>query len=135
TTGMIPEDRERSSPPVPGGLVISLDFELMWGVRDFVTDDSPYMANIRGVREAIPRILDLFGEYRIAATWATVGALFAESLDEFAEYVPTQLPSYRDANLSPYAATYEMRQANEELYFAAALVAEIASFPHQELAS
>src|SRR6185437_8811781 len=40
-------------------LVISLDFELMWGVRDHVSI-AQYGANVRGVRNAVPRILDLF---------------------------------------------------------------------------
>jgi Kef-type K+ transport system membrane component KefB len=58
-----------------GTFVISLDFELLWGVRDkrTVTD---YGANIRGVRDVVPALLDLFAERDIACTWATVGLLF-----------------------------------------------------------
>jgi hypothetical protein len=44
-----------------GEFVISLDFELMWGVRDHATRDT-YGANVLGGREAIPRI---FPEVRL----------------------------------------------------------------------
>src|SRR6266487_5798938 len=58
-----------------GALVISLDFELLWGVRDKRTI-ADYGANILGVRRVIPALLDLFAERNIACTWATVGLLF-----------------------------------------------------------
>ena len=72
-----------------GELVISLDFELLWGVRDHATRDS-YGANVLRGREAIPRILDLFEHYGIAATWATVGLLMAESRDELLASLPPE---------------------------------------------
>src|SRR5713226_8091072 len=58
-----------------GAFVISLDFELLWGVRDNRTI-ADYGANILGGREVIPALLDLFAERNIACTWATVGLLF-----------------------------------------------------------
>ena len=64
-----------------GALVISLDFELHWGVRDKRPVDGPYRENLLGAREAIPRMLDLFEEFGVAATWATVGFLFAKNRD------------------------------------------------------
>ena len=44
---------------MPGQLIISLDFELLWGVRDHA-DRASYGGNIIGAREAIPHILELF---------------------------------------------------------------------------
>ena len=44
---------------MPGQLIISLDFELLWGVRDHA-DRASYGDNIIGAREAIPHILELF---------------------------------------------------------------------------
>ena len=61
--------------------MVSLDFELLWGVRDHADRDS-YGRNVLGGREAIPRMLDLFAAHEIHATWATVGMLFCESRDE-----------------------------------------------------
>ena len=58
-----------------GQFIISLDFELLWGVRDHADRDS-YGQNVTGARAAVPRMLDLFERHGIAATWATVGFLF-----------------------------------------------------------
>ena len=64
-----------------GNFVISLDFELMWGVRDHATRES-YGRNVLGGRQAVAAMLDLFHKRGISATWATVGALLCESKDE-----------------------------------------------------
>jgi len=47
----------RSRAVQHGAFVISLDFELLWGVRDKRTI-ADYGANIRGVRDAVPALLD-----------------------------------------------------------------------------
>src|SRR5436190_13785740 len=85
----------------PGSFVISLDFELYWGVRDVVTLDA-YRERLLGERRVIPRMLDLFAEYDIHATWATVGFLFAKDRNQIADHMPRALPTYRDGSLSPY---------------------------------
>jgi hypothetical protein len=71
----------RSTGIRAGNFVISLDYELMWGVRDHATCDS-YGPNVLGGRQAIPAMLDLFHHRNIRATWATVGALLCEGKDE-----------------------------------------------------
>src|SRR5712664_2613383 len=58
-----------------GAFVISLDFELLWGVRDTRTI-ADHGSDILGVREVIPALLDLFAERNIACSRATVGLLF-----------------------------------------------------------
>lgn len=57
-----------------GSFTISLDFELFWGVRDKRTTDS-YKNNLEGTIEVIPKLLDIFEQYNIHVTWATVGLL------------------------------------------------------------
>ena len=64
-----------------GTFVISLDFELMWGVRDHRTV-AEYGDAVLGGREAIPLMLSRFTEAGIRATWATVGLLFAKTRTE-----------------------------------------------------
>lgn len=59
-------DRSRRCT-VSGAFVISLDFELLWGVRDHA-DRSSYGRNILGGRAAIPRMLDLFERHGVRAT-------------------------------------------------------------------
>lgn len=120
---------------VRGALVISLDFELAWGVRDTLGVDGAYRQNLLGAREAVPRLLDLFARFDIAATWATVGFLFAESRDELLAHAPKLRPTYADGRFDPYADPLGDGERDDPLRFAPSLIAEIASRPRQELAS
>ena len=63
-----------------GALVISLDFELYWGMRD-VRGIENYRETLLGERLVVPALLQLFQEYEIHATWATVGFMFCETRD------------------------------------------------------
>ena len=60
-----------------GIFTASLDFELYWGIRD-VTSIQDYEENLKGVPKAIEIMLELFEEYEVHATWATLGFLFAQ---------------------------------------------------------
>src|ERR1700686_2907278 len=53
----------RPAGPGFGAFVISLDFELHWGVRDHERPNGPYGPNLLGARKAIPRLLELFERY------------------------------------------------------------------------
>jgi peptidoglycan/xylan/chitin deacetylase (PgdA/CDA1 family) len=85
-----------------GIFVISLDFELFWGVWD-VTTKERYGANILGVREVIPQLLNLFDEYNIRSTFATVGFLFAKDKKDLNTYLPAIRPCYSKENYNVYA--------------------------------
>lgn len=119
-----------------GEFVISLDFELMWGVRDHATRDS-YGANILGGREAIPRILDLFERHGISATWATVGLLMAESRDELMASLPPEdlRPRYHDPRLSNYSYLDEVGEdeRRDPHYYGMSLVRQITACPGQDI--
>ena len=65
----------------------SLDFELFWGVWD-VTSKEKYGANILGVKEVIPRLVNLFSQYNFNVTFATVGFLFCKNRDELLQFLP-----------------------------------------------
>ncbi|MES1182035.1 MAG: polysaccharide deacetylase, partial [Flavobacterium sp.] len=95
-----------------GKFVISLDFELMWGVRDIVTIDS-YGEHIRGVHEALPKMLACFQRHNIKATFATVGMLFFRTKEELLAGLPRTVPHYKIANLSPYG-DYMMKSVGED---------------------
>ena len=118
--------------------IISLDFELMWGVRDKKTIDS-YGANIRGVRNVIPALLDLFTEYDVHATFATVGFLFARSKEELKDHIPDVLPDYALSKYSPYHNNYLQNignsEADDSYHYAESLIRLIQQYPSQEIAS
>jgi peptidoglycan/xylan/chitin deacetylase (PgdA/CDA1 family) len=118
-----------------GALVISLDFELHWGVRDKCAPDGPYRENLLGARKAIPGILDLFEEFDVAATWATVGFLFAKSRREREEFSPVIRPQYADKRLDPYVEPTGESEDDDPLHYAAGLIARIANHPKQEIAT
>ena len=61
-----------------GIFTISLDFELLWGVRDNPNLES-YKKNILEVQYIIPELLKIFDQFDIHCTWATVGFLFCDS--------------------------------------------------------
>lgn len=117
-----------------GQFVVSLDFELLWGVRDHFDKDD-YGRNVLGAREAVPRILDLFARHGIRATWATVGFLFCETKEELLASLPEERPGYDNTRLSNYAYLDEVGEDEraDPYYFAASLVTAIAQAPGQEI--
>jgi len=119
-----------------GTFVISLDFELSWGVRDRHRMGA-YQDNLMGARSAIPLILKLFDAYNIHATWATVGLLFFENYHEMMKNLPEKRPVYADERLSPYPTIHEIGRDEREdpFHYARSLIKMIASFPHQEIGS
>jgi|TARA_R110000787_G_scaffold113369_1_gene222553 peptidoglycan/xylan/chitin deacetylase (PgdA/CDA1 family) len=121
-----------------GEIVISLDFELLWGVRDHATRDS-YGANILGGRAAIAPTLERFARHGIQATWATVGAAFCGSREELLEVLPHKdlWPRYQNPALSNYRYLDELGadEAHDPYYFGASLVDQIADCPGQEIAT
>jgi peptidoglycan/xylan/chitin deacetylase (PgdA/CDA1 family) len=128
-------DPATGAPGSPrGALVISLDFELHWGVRD-KWRLADYRQNLLGAREAVPAMLALFSEFGVRATWAVVGLLLVESRREMLERLPARRPRYRRADLSPYAALAEVgeNERDDPFHFAPSLVRRIAASPGQEI--
>lgn len=120
-----------------GKFVISLDFELIWGVRDKRTIQS-YGENLRGVHQAIPRLLNLFDQYKIKGTFATVGFLFFETKAELLANTPKKIPAYTNVELSPYEGHFNLLGENykEDVYhFAPQLINEIKKHPEQEIST
>lgn len=115
-------------------IVLSLDFELRWGVHDHLGDDfNKYRKNLEGVREAIPAMLELFARRAVRATWATVGAVACESWEEWAARAPAW-PRYRDGALA-WNEAYRTKDPKGAFYFAPELVESIRRAPGQELGS
>jgi peptidoglycan/xylan/chitin deacetylase (PgdA/CDA1 family) len=115
--------------------VVSFDFELHWGVRDHMPPNGPYLQNLLGARLVIPRLLKLFDRYDIAATWATVGFLFAASRKDLHQFRPAILPTYDDPALNPYVESTGNDEQEDPLHYAASLVDQIRQSPGQEVAT
>ncbi|MBE7639212.1 polysaccharide deacetylase family protein [Salegentibacter sp. BLCTC] len=116
-----------------GTLVISLDFELLWGVFDKVDwrEKKEYFQNTRKI---IPEMLKLFEKYEISCTWATVGMLFNEGWDEWNENIPKIVPAYNNMELSAYQYGQSIQsKETEALCFAPELIKFIAETPNQEI--
>lgn len=118
-----------------GKFVISLDFELLWGVRDKKTIQT-YGKNIEGVQQVIPGLLEQFQKNGIKATFSTVGFLFFESKKELLENVPDLKPNYNDPNLSPYNGHFDLvgnDWKSDNYHFAPELIRAIQNDPQQEI--
>ena len=117
----------------PGFFVISLDFELIWGVFD-VLDLESHLGYFQNTRKAIPEIISCFKGNNIHATWATVGMLFNEGWKEWEENIPRLKPTYKDTQLSAYGfADSNKENGTEKIFFAPELIRDIARSPGQEL--
>lgn len=131
------QPKNNSGVPGKGGgaLVISLDFELAWGVHDSLGDSSGYEKNLLGARRAVPEMLRLFAEYEVAATWATVGFLFADGREELQAFSPEIRPTYSNAHRDPYRRAVGVSEQSDPLSFAPSLIRQVSETPRQELAS
>jgi len=105
-----------SNPETKGLFVISLDFELFWGIRDKFSFEE-YGANVLGVWEVIPRMLKLFEKYDVHASFATVGAMFSENYEELNQFLPEIKPNYSDSKLSPYKGYMEDSKNHDPRYY------------------
>lgn len=118
-----------------GIFIISLDFEMYWGVRD-KCQVKDYEENLKGVHQAIPQMLDLFNQHNIHATWATVGFLFYDSAKSLIEALPKVLPTYENANFSPYLyLEKEHSSMQNDYHFCPDLIRQILEISNQEVAT
>lgn len=114
--------------------MISLDFELMWGMFDKVTP-AEYGAHLEGVHEVVPKILEQFTQHGIHATWATVGMLMCQDETELHATTPAVRPQYARPELSAYQHQQTATPLPPAHYFAPELVADITNTPGQEIGS
>ncbi len=108
----------------------------MWGVRDKRTIAN-YGANILGVRQAVPRLLELFARHRLGCTWATVGMLFFEERAALLAALPDLRPGYAERNLSPFDDLDRIGETERDdpYHFGLSLIRQIAAAPGQEIAT
>ncbi len=116
-----------------GKFVISLDFELLWGVWD-VTNIKKYGANLKGVKAVIPELLDIFARYDIKASFATVGTLFAKDKETLLAYIPTLKPAYKNSEFNVYLHEFNKignDETDDPYHFAYSLFELLKQSPHE----
>ena len=113
--------------------MISLDFELGWGNLQRMEVDPAYRQCVLNARHVVPKLLELFEEFDVSATWAVVGILFGDDRREWrgkagagpkADFVPPGLDLSRPLDES----------TNPEL-LAPSLVREIVRARKHEIAT
>jgi len=120
-----------------GVFVISLDLELHWGVSDQKSIDE-YRENLENEPKVSRRLLEMFREKNIHATWATVGMLFCQNKEELFAYVkPEHRPTYTRENVSNYVVAEKAgnNETDDPFHYAYSLVREIIETPGQEMAT
>jgi peptidoglycan/xylan/chitin deacetylase (PgdA/CDA1 family) len=115
------------------GFLISLDFEMFWGVSCSRTIED-YGQNVRANWQTIPKMLELFAKYDAHVTWATVGMLLCRNHQEWTDLRPALMPNYARPRCSNYSLSDSAKQY-PELFFARPLAQQILETPGQELGS
>ncbi|MCX7548382.1 polysaccharide deacetylase family protein [Xanthomarina sp. F1114] len=117
-----------------GYFIISLDFELHWGIFD-KRSVSEYQENLENVKLVIPRLLKLADIYNIELTFATVGFLFAKNKEELIQNNPKLLPSYSQTKFSPYATldSIGINEKEDEFHYASSLIDQIQEAKKHEI--
>lgn len=120
-----------------GIFIMSLDLELFWGVRDVTTKEA-YGESVANVHSLFPRMLDIYKEYGLRATFATVGFLMAKNKNELVAFSPKVKPRYTDINLSPYEENFRSikdEPENDPYHYGLNLIQLLKDNPEHEIAT
>lgn len=115
-----------------GVLVISLDYELMWGAIFNKKVESGYRFRTPYVSRIVPKLLELFEEYGIHATWAIVGAIACRNKQDATLIAPRDIiDPYSPVSLVDFIKS--IKDEDKELYFNADSIQQIVNTPNQEI--
>jgi hypothetical protein len=118
-----------------GALVVSLDFELLWGVRDALSPGNQIYQSVVHAKEAGLAILECLEQFSVGATWATVGLLFATDRTMQEEFWPNPKASYTNQKLAPEHEVVGANEIESPLHFGLSLLRAISASGLQEVAS
>lgn len=99
-----------------GKFVISLDYELHWGVFDIMSVED-YFENLINTEKAVNEMVTLSDSYEVRLTFATVGFLFATDKNELLRFVPDDKPEYSNSKLDPYSFLQSVGDTKKEAPF------------------
>lgn len=117
-----------------GCFVISLDFELFWGILDSVN----YKENLDRIlltRDIVTDLITFFEKNKINVTWSTVGLLMLKSEYEF-NNLKSQIvsPIYDNQKYNNYISFNELSKQGlvcEEVFFANSLINQLKTTKYQ----
>jgi peptidoglycan/xylan/chitin deacetylase (PgdA/CDA1 family) len=115
--------------------VVSLDFELYWGMRDHSPLTEELSEELIRSRELVPKIADELCSRSVRATWATVGFLFASRREELETFKPAVVPRYERAVLDPYTEQVGADEELDPVRLAGSVVKDLAEHEGQEIGS
>lgn len=120
-----------------GAFIVSLDFELLWGVIDKHGPSDYGQTNVKNVESVLTNLIALFEKYEVKATVGYVGMMFYHGKDALLKDLPLVRPTYKNMDLSPYREGYidGILKENERMYFAPHLVEKLRRSPNIELGS
>lgn len=118
-----------------GTFIISIDCEMLWGMRDFSEKKSLTGEYVLVGHSVMLRILELFKKYDIHATWAFVGLCLLESKDEIYKFSPKNKPTYYEKSLNnyEYIEDYIDKDGPDPYYHSGDMASVIAQTPGQEI--
>lgn len=119
-----------------GHFIISLDYEIHWGVFDnkSVID---YRENLENVNKVIDRLLEMSHQYGIKITFSTVGLLFARDKNDVLNFCPKNKPTYQLEELNPYQLihTNGKNEIDDPFHYAASQIEKIRDNGNHEIGS
>jgi len=117
-----------------GHFVISLDYELHWGVFDHRSVND-YKENLANANNVIERLIALSDSYGIKLTFATVGFLFAKDKAALIVYSPKSKPQYTNNKLNPYLYFDEIGndEIDDPFHYASSMIDKINDNKNHEI--
>lgn len=115
-----------------GSLVITLDYEKIWGVFDFESYDS-FKEKAQKVDDVVHRLIKLADDYQVKLTFNTVGFLFAEDFSDLKKYQAEVKPKYEDKQLNAYdfAKVNEQCSDDDVVFFSHKTIEKISKSGHE----
>lgn len=118
-----------------GSFIISLDYELAWGIIEKSYLKDYCKTNVRNVPIVVEKMLELFDKYQVNATFATVGFLMCKDKKELIKYTPDLKPSYTNKVLSPYSGFMESIEQDDPCFFYPSIIKRLKAKKNIEIAS
>ena len=121
-----------------GNLIISLDFELLWGLSGWSKDQiKEYFPHVQNSIKSLELILAMFEDYKLKSTVAYVGAMSFNDKEELANFIDFDTPKYSNPLFSSYESIFTLInfEYSSSFFFCPDVIESLKVNPLVELAS